>query len=144
MALIPYEPFRQIDHWRNEMNRFFNEMFPATFTQGFVGPRIDVYETEDEVIASCEVPGLESKDDIKIDVNENMLTISGRINRANEIREELIHRRERYMGAFQRSVALPSKVQAEGIRATYRNGILEVHMPKAKTDAKRRIEVEFH
>jgi len=143
MALIPYEPFRQLDQWRNEMNRFFNESFPAAFTHGLAGPRIDVYETGDEVVASCEVPGLEKKDDIRIDVDENMLTISGRVNRTSEIREEQMHRRERYVGTFQRSVSLPARVSSDGTKATYRNGILEIRMPKMKTEDRRRIEVDF-
>lgn len=144
MALIPYEPIRQLDQWRDEMNRFFNETFPAAFTQGLAGPRIDVYETENEVVAGCEVPGLEKKDDIRIDVDENMLTISGRVNRTNEIREEQMHRRERFAGTFHRSVPLPARVSAEGTRAAYRNGILEVRMPKVNTGTGKRIEVDFN
>ncbi|MGI6711951.1 MAG: Hsp20/alpha crystallin family protein [Bacillota bacterium] len=143
MALIPYEPFRNLEQWRREMDRFFHEV-PSMIGHSISGPRVDVFERENEVIASCEIPGLEKKDDVIIEVQDNLLTISGSINRSNEVKEEQMHRRERYIGRFQRSIGLPARVMSEGTKATYKNGILEVRMPKEKSDDKRRIEVDFH
>ena len=141
MPLIPYEHF---DNWRRDLDRFFNE-FPSQFRNSMFGPhRIDVYETENEVVVSCEIPGLEKKEDIRIDVEGNVLSVSGTVNRTHEVKEEQMHRRERFYGRFQRSVTLPVDVDEEGVTATYKNGILEIRLPKAKPQARRQIDVQFH
>lgn len=142
MALIPYEPFRYLENWKREMDRLFNEWPSAV--QNMSGPRVDVHETENEVIASFEIPGLEKKDDIHIEVRDDLLSVSGQINRSGEVKEEQMYRKERFIGRFQRSVALPSRVLAEGTKASYRNGILEVRMPKAQADQRKRIDIDFH
>lgn len=146
MALIPYEPFRHLDNMRREMDRFFNQgHFFGNHDQELGMPRIDVHESENEVVATCDIPGLEKKDDVTIDIDgNNVLNISGTIHRSKEIKEEQMHRRERYTGRFHRSVTLPTHVSGEGVRATYRNGVLEIHMPKMKNENKKRIDVEFH
>jgi len=94
MALIPYEPFRHLENMRRELDRFFTGDFPAFrgFGQNFRAPSVDVYETENEVVASCDIPGLEKKEDVNIDIDNNMLSISGIINRVNEVKEENMHR----------------------------------------------------
>ncbi|WP_027416908.1 Hsp20/alpha crystallin family protein [Aneurinibacillus terranovensis] len=147
MSLIPYEPFRHLENMRREFDRFFTTDFPVFRTklgQNFGSPSIDIHETEHEVVATCDIPGLEKKEDVNIDVDNNMLTISGSVNRTNEIKEENMHRQERFFGRFQRSVALPSRVNSEGVKATYKNGVLEIHMPKIQGETKKRIDVEFH
>lgn len=143
MALIPYESFRNLENWRREMDKFFNEI-PSVFQQGISGLRVDVHETETEVIASCEIPGLEKKEDINIEVHDNVLSISGNISRSNEINEEQMYRKERFMGRFQRSVNLPGRVSSQGTKASYKNGILEVRMPKIQSDDTKQIDVDFH
>lgn len=123
MSLIPYEPFRQLSNMRKEFDRFFTD-FPLAFgTEHHVGGiRVDVH----------------------IDIENNMLMISGSINRTNEEREENMFRKERYVGRFQRAVSLPSPVSHEGVKASYRNGVLEVKMPKLSVDTKTKIDVDFH
>ncbi|MCY8405122.1 Hsp20/alpha crystallin family protein [Bacillus sonorensis] len=145
MPLVPYEPFKHLNTIRREFDRVFAD-FPATFggEHGFGGIRVDVHETENEIVASCDIPGLESKEDVHIDVENNMLHISGSINRSNEVKEENVHRKERFVGRFHRSVALPGPVSNEGITAAYKNGVLEVRMPKNRQEQKRRVDVEFH
>ncbi|MNI82107.1 Acid shock protein [compost metagenome] len=120
--------------------------FPSTFgfQQEFGAPRMDVYQTDNEVVAHCEIAGLERKEDVDIQMERGMLTISGQISRSNEIKEEQMHRTERYTGRFHRSVSLPVEVQTEGATASYRNGILEIRMPKAKPTNRQRIDVDFH
>ena len=146
MALIPYEPFRQLDQWRREMDRWFQEFpFRGILTGGEWGPhRIDVYETDREVVALCDLPGLQNKDDVSIEVDGQTLTISGTINRSEEVRDERMHRRERFYGRFHRTVSLPVAVQEEGVTASYRNGVLEIRMPKAEQRGKRRVDIQFH
>lgn len=147
MSLIPYEPFRNIDNMRRELERFFNTDFPSVRTgwgKDFGAPSIDIHENEKEVVAKCDIPGLEKKEDVNIEIDNNMLSISGTINRTNEQKEESMHRQERFVGRFQRSVSLPSRVSGDGVKATYRNGVLEIRMPKIEADTKKRIDVEFH
>lgn len=141
MSLIPYEPFRHLENVRREMDRFFG--IPGYGDSQ--GPRIDIYETQKEVVANCEIPGVERKEDINIDIRDNILEIRGTVKRAREVQEENYHRRERFQGNFHRSVSLPAPVVAEASKAGYRNGVLEIVMPKAEPDTRRRhIDIEFH
>ncbi|MDQ0162950.1 Hsp20/alpha crystallin family protein [Bacillus alveayuensis] len=146
MALIPYEPFRQLDHFRREMNRMFTEGFPQLmdhFERATI-PRMDVHETDQEVIVTCDLPGLEKKEDVQIDLDQNVLSISGTIHRKNEIKEEQMHQMERFTGRFHRSITLPANVKEDEVRATYKNGVLEIHIPKQSESTKRKIDVQFH
>ncbi len=143
MSLIPYEPFRHLESMRREWDRFFTG-FPMSLDREFGVPRIDLYETENELVASCEIPGLEKKEDVQIDIEENLLTISGSVNRMHEVKEDQMHRKERLVGRFHRSIALPVRVQTEGAKATYKNGVLEIRMPKQQSSTKRSIDLEFH
>lgn len=139
MPLIPNEPFRHIEDARREMERLFG----VPFLRG--EPRIDLYENEREIIASCEIPGLQSKEDLQIEIAENMLTLGGTIRREQEIKDENMHRQERCWGSFRRSITLPTPVIAEKSQASYHNGILKITMPKAEPQPQRRnIEVDFH
>ncbi|SHK24207.1 Hsp20/alpha crystallin family protein [Desulforamulus aeronauticus] len=147
MSLIPYEPFRHLDNIRREFDRFFTTEIPAirtSFSNHFGNPNIDVYETENEVVATCDIPGLEKKEDVTIDIDNNLLLISGAVNKVNEMKEEHLHRQERFFGRFQRSISLPTRVSSEGVKATYKNGVLEIRMPKFPSDTKKRIDVDFH
>jgi HSP20 family protein len=137
MHLIPHE-WRHLDNWRREMERFFSPL-----AQGLNSPRVDILETEDELVAVCELPGIEKKEDLHIDVADNTLIISGNFRRWREIEDRSMHRRERYVGNFTRSVSLPLPVKEDEIQATYRNGLLEVHMPKADLPRGRQIDIEF-
>ncbi|ATW26845.1 Hsp20/alpha crystallin family protein [Candidatus Formimonas warabiya] len=143
MALVPYDPFRHLENWRREMDRFFNEG-RGYLEHNVTGPRVDVFETENEVVASCEIPGLEKKDDVQIEIHDNLLTITGNISRTNEFKEEQAFHRERYAGRFQRSIGLPVQVISDGTKASYKNGVLEIRMPKAKGDTRKRIDIDFH
>ncbi|WP_203363645.1 Hsp20/alpha crystallin family protein [Bacillus sp. REN10] len=146
MALFPYDPFRQISNMRRDFDRVFSE-FPFAFendARHFGNIRVDVHETDNAVIATCDIPGLEKKEDVHIDIENNVLHISGSINRTNEMKDENIHRRERYTGSFHRTIALPTSVSEEGVKATYKNGVLEVTMPKQMQTNKKRIDVDFH
>jgi HSP20 family protein len=139
MPLIPYEPLRYLEGARSEMERLFRAPF---FREE---PRIDIYENDREVIASCEIPGLRSKEDIHIEIGDSMLTLGGTIRREHEVKDENVYRQERYWGSFRRSVPLPAPVIAEESKASYRNGVLEIVMPKAEPQPRRKkIEIDFH
>ncbi len=145
MSLVPYEPLRHLENMRREIDRFFTNDFSVFKTGSHFGNlSVDVYETESEVVATCDIPGLEKKEDVNIDIDNNVLSISGTVNRVNEVKEETMHRQERFVGRFQRSIALPSNVSSEGVKATYKSGVLEVRMQKLHGDTKKKIDVQFH
>lgn len=133
------EPFREI---KRDLDKWFNE-FPRALKDEFGRPRIDIYETDFEVIASCEIPGIESKEDLFIDVDEEMLTIRGRIHRLKDINDHQMHRSERITGQFHRKINLPTMVIPEQSKASYRNGVLEVRVPKAELEERKGIDIEW-
>ncbi|GAB7386593.1 hypothetical protein BSNK01_04280 [Bacillaceae bacterium] len=139
------DALRRLEDIKREMDRLLTTGLPSLIAGGMdavIGfPRVDVYETENEIVAVCDLPGLKNKENLNIDIDEHVLTISGELKRGEEIREEQVHRRERFSGRFRRSVSLPAAVSPDRIRATYKNGVLEIRMPKKET--KRRIDVEF-
>jgi HSP20 family protein len=145
MELVPYDPFKHLPYMRRDFDRFFSGS-PISFEHAghLGGIRVDVHETDHEVIATCDLPGLERKEDVDLDIENNQLHISGRINRAHEVKEENMHRRERHVGRFHRTITLPCRVSHEGVSATYKNGVLEVKMPKLIKDDKKKIDVQFH
>lgn len=145
MSLVPYDPFRQLENIRKEFDHFFSD-FPSLLSseQNLGSIRVDIHESENEIVATCDIPGLESKEDVSIDIENNILSISGSMNRTNEIKEENMLRQERYVGRFHRSVSLPHPVSREGVSASYKNGVLEVRMPKSAQDDQKKIDVQFH
>jgi len=144
MPLVPYDPFRHLETMRRDLNRFFSADFPSLFHADEMMPRIDMRETEREYIVSCDLPGLERKEDVQIDVHNNVLTISGTIQRNETIKEEQMHRRERFFGRFHRSIPLPANASAEQIHATYKNGVLDIHIPKIASDQRKKVDIQFH
>ncbi len=134
---------RQPDSLRHGMNSLFNEGF-FNYSQALQSPKVDIYDSGNEVVASCEIPGIEKKDDVRIDIRDDILTISGTIRRSEEVRDEQMHRKERFTGRFQRSIRLPHNVSPDKTTASYKNGILEIKMPRATTGNQKAMEVSFH
>lgn len=141
MSLVRWVPLRENFPFR-DLRMELEEMFDfPRFTQN---PRVDVYETDDEVIVSAEIPGVESKNDIEVSISENQLSLSGEIKRTHDITDKGIHRSERYYGRFYRSIPLPHYVNTEASKASYQNGLLEVKIPKTKEHQGRgkRLEIQ--
>ncbi|WP_240468549.1 Hsp20/alpha crystallin family protein [Gracilibacillus sp. YIM 98692] len=103
----------------------------ATSTSDFGQMSIDINETENEILAICNLPGLESKEDVQIDIQNNMLTISGSIHKTNELKEDNMHQTSSYASSFQQSLSLPSPVSQRNVETSYQNGVLEIRMPKS-------------
>ena len=148
MSLLPDDPFKQLANVKKEFDRMFAAFpFDMNFFDNMLGSfgnmKVDVYETDTEVVATCDIPGLEKKEDIQINVAHNMLSISGFMNKATEVNDENIFKQERYAGRFHRAISLPSPVSQNGVKATYRNGVLQVKIPKATQVIEHKIDVEF-
>lgn len=152
MSLIRYQtpdlsPWRWMDRWsnlRDEMNNLFEGgAWPSLVPQAqlFTGwtPALDLYQTNDDIIAVVELPGMR-KEDIELSLHDGMLTISGE--RKDETREDDKNARtERFVGKFRRSISLPTRVDANKVNATYKDGILTVTLPKAEEVKPKQIQV---
>jgi HSP20 family protein len=152
MSLIRYQApdltaWSALDRWsslRDELNSLFELPFWSSFArpgQLFTGwsPALDLYQSNDNVIAVVELPGMR-KEDIEISLHDGTLTISGERKRESADREKA-ERSERYIGRFRRSITLPARVDGNKVSATYRDGILTVTLPKAEEAKPKQIQV---
>jgi HSP20 family protein len=146
MALARWTPYRDLMAVREEMNRVLNEAFgrgstdESAWFSGAWSPPVDIYETDDALVLKAELPGF-SKDDINIEMKEHTLVIKGERKREDELKEGSYHRTERVYGAFQRSFLLPTTVDQEKVRASYKDGVLELRLPKVQAAQPKRIAV---
>ena len=137
-SLIPWNPFREMDR---DGNGFFD--LPAKFFGNGNSPRVDVYQTDKDVVVKAEIPGV-SKKDVNLYIDENSIRLSGQTKRENEFKEEDVYRTERYYGSFSRTIPFPVEVKSEEAKAEYRDGILTVTIPKAESSKSRgkRIDIQ--
>jgi HSP20 family protein len=138
MALIRWEPAREL----RDMNRLFNTFFePST---GAVmrrwSPAMDLIETEDNYVLRADLPGV-SEGDVKIELDDNVLTISGERKSAHKEAKEGYYRVERAYGSFSRTLTLPEGVDADAISASFDRGVLEVRVPKPEQRKPRKVEI---
>ena len=148
MALIRWEPVRELQTMQNEMNRLFNTFFdaPASGNGGQAAvarrwlPAMDVVETEDHFVLRADLPGL-SQGDVNIELEDNVLTVSGERKAEHERNGEGYYRVERSSGAFSRSLTLPDGVDAEGIQASFDRGVLEIRIPKPEQHKPRKVQI---
>ena len=147
--LVPFRPLRELESFRNEMDRLWDTFFegkPRRRKAGEDGEwfsSLDVSETKNDLVVKAELPGLEPKD-IDISLSEGVLTIKGEKKQEKEEKEENYHLIERSYGTFTRSVQLPKEVKHDKISASYKNGILKVVLPKSEEAKKKegKIKVE--
>ncbi|MDB6057915.1 MAG: heat shock protein Hsp20 [Verrucomicrobiales bacterium] len=142
-------PFRRMTTLRDEIDHMFDRAFGQFFespTQTQLGsgwvPGVDLYEDKDAFTVKCELPGMK-KEEIDISLHEGFLTISGERKHEEQKTTGEVYRTERYEGRFSRSLSLPSKVNAEKINATYKDGVLTVVLPKAEEAKPKQIQVNI-
>jgi len=144
MALVRWEPFRELAALQNEMSRWLSPLAGTTSGNGSTStwlPAVDVWETNDELVLAFDLPG-SKEDELAVELDDNVLTVSGERERTSEHSNDRFYRFERRFGAFSRSVTLPQGVQEDGIRANYANGVLEVRVPKPEESKPRRIQID--
>ncbi len=135
----------ELNRLRREIDRLFEEPFsflaPSTsFFEGWT-PAVDIYEDNDKYVVKAELPGMK-KEDIDVSLDGNTLTISGERKQEEEKKEGENYRSERFFGRFQRSITLPTAVQADKIEATYKDGVLTLTLPKAEEAKPKQIQVK--
>jgi HSP20 family protein len=145
MALIRWQPAGELNTIQNEMNRLFDTLFDTPARgNGSTAPRwippMDLVETADEFVLRADLPGL-TESDVNIEVEENVLTVSGERRAEHEHRDEGYYRVERATGAFSRSLTLPEGIDPESVRASVDRGVLEVRIPKPEERKPRRVSI---
>lgn len=145
MAIVRWEPLRELSTLQNEMNRLFGSVFD-TPPQGNGGtlrrwmPAMDLIETGEHFVLRADLPGM-SESDVNIEVEERVLTVSGERKAEHTETKEGYHRVERAFGAFSRSLTLPEGVDAEAVTASFDRGVLEVRIPKPEQRKPRKIAI---
>jgi HSP20 family protein len=141
-----WRPGRELTTIRDEMNRLFDDFFSGFPERGREmfeserAPRVDIAETDENVVVTAELPGV-NQDNVNITVVNDVLTLKGKKKEEKEIKKENYHRIERSYGSFQRSVSLPTGVQADKAKATYKDGILTITIPKAEETKPKSIKI---
>ena len=145
MAIVRWEPLRELSTLQNEMNRLFGSVFD-TPPQGNGGtlrrwmPAMDLVETDDHFVLRADLPGM-AEEDVAIEIEERVLTVSGERKSEHETSKEGFHRVERAFGRFSRSLTLPEGIDAEAVSASFDKGVLEIRIPKPEERKPRKISI---
>ncbi|HNT34232.1 MAG TPA: Hsp20/alpha crystallin family protein [bacterium] len=136
-------PFPGLFSLREEMDRFFRDAVGEAATEGAVGfiPPLDLAESEDSFTVQLDLPGVK-QEDIEVSILGRTLTVKGEKTKESEIKEQNYHRTERFVGSFRRAITLPSGVDAEKVKATYKAGVLELEIPKKEEAKPKQITVQ--
>jgi HSP20 family protein len=135
MSLTQWDPFRELLSLQERMNRLFDQTFSRSRSQagefdgGTWSPAVDLYESQDNLILKAELPGVE-QGEIELRVDSNRISLRGERRLKEAVNQEHFHRMERAFGPFSRSFTLPTPVDAENVKAEFKNGILMVVLPK--------------
>jgi len=146
MNLVKFNPWREMPTLHSRMNRFFDDPFFRTGrmadddNMGMWNPAVDLYEKDDHFVIKAELPGVDKKD-IKIDLNDRVLTLSGERTYDNEVKEENYYRKERSYGKFQRAFRLPADVDSDQIKAEFKDGVLQVEVPKPEEQKAKQVTI---
>ncbi|PYS20230.1 MAG: molecular chaperone [Acidobacteria bacterium] len=145
MAVIRWDPFRDMNVLQDRMNRLFEDAghgwrgSEASATTAW-SPAVDIFETEGEIVVKAELPGMERKD-ITLNLEKNVLTLKGERRFDKETKEENYHRVERAYGGFSRSFSIPATVDDEKIKADYKDGVLKIILPKKEQLKPKQIQI---
>lgn len=154
MAIIPWRTFRDWDPFEemggipDRISRLFEETFgryPATRRETLErtwSPAVDIYEDKENIVVKAELPGIK-KDEVSIEIKDNVLTLTGERKHEQETKKENYHRIERVYGKFIRSFTLPDSVQVDKVKANYKDGILEIILPKAEEAKAKAIPIKI-
>ena len=144
--VAPWRPFSELSRMEREMERMFGDFFsrpwfglklPERLREiGFREPAIEVYEEKDDVVVKAEIPGIK-KEELEVNITDDLLTIKGQKKKEEEVKEKGYYYSERSFGSFERSIEIPRPVHSDKARASFKDGVLEVRIPKTE-EAKRK------
>ena len=147
MTIVKWDPFRDVATLQDRINRLFNESFGQTqdlnddMKACAWRPAVDIYETEGELVLKAELPGIQ-KEDVSVEVKDNVLTLKGERFPEPEVDADKYYRKEICFGTFERSFTLQDRIQPELIKATFKNGVLIVKIPRPQLEKPKQINVE--
>jgi HSP20 family protein len=155
MAIIPWrprrdvwQPFREMETLQNEMNKFFDfslgrlPVKSMGLMEGAWSPSVDVFESKDNIMVKADMPGMK-KEDIDISVHGDTLIIKGEKKGESESEENDHVKTERFYGSFNRALTLPSEVDETKVKASYKDGVLELILPKKEEEKPKQIKVDI-
>jgi HSP20 family protein len=152
-AVTPWRPAMDLTRWERDMDRMMENFFgrrmrswlPDRLFRGeelaFRAPAVDLFEEKDDIVVKAELPGID-KDNIEVNLTDHTLTIKGEKKKEEEVKEENYFRSERSYGSFVRTLELPKDVHADKVKASFKNGILEIRMPKTEEAKAKEIKVK--
>ncbi len=149
MAIVRWEPFRDLVSLQERMNRLFHDSYRGVSREageedwalgGSWAPAVDIFEHEGNIVLKAELPGVETKD-VDIQVENNILTLRGERKFDSAVTRESYHRVERAYGAFSRSFTLPTVVDTDKIKAEFKDGVLRVTLPKREEAKPKQISI---
>jgi HSP20 family protein len=151
MAIVRFEPFRNLVSIQDRMNRLFDDAFRGAEGRGEEdwalggswAPAVDIFEQDGNIVLKAELPGVEPKD-VDVRVENNTLTLRGQRRFDTEVKRESYHRVERSYGSFARSFSLPNVVDLERIKAEYKDGVLRVTLPKKEEAKPKQISIDVN
>ena len=147
MTIVRWDPFRNMTTLQDRINRIFDETvsrskddYEVEVRQCDWRPVVDIFETEKGIVINAELPGV-SKEDITLDVKQNILTLKGERKSDKEVSQENYYRMERCFGTFERAFTLPSTVDPANITANFKDGILRIEIPKSQEKKAQQINI---
>jgi HSP20 family protein len=146
MAIVRWDPFRELNAVQERMNRLFSDVYRSAdddvMRRGVWAPPVDIYDSgSQELVIKAELPDMK-KDDIEITVENNTLTLRGEKKMDSDLKEECCHRIERTYGAFSRTFSLPATVDTTKVSADYKNGVLTIKLPVREEAKPKQIQVQ--
>ena len=148
MSLVRWDPFRNMATLQDRINRLFEDAFPRAaegdedLSSSAWHPLVDIFETEQGLSIQVDLPGVE-KADVSVEVKENVLTIRGERKLDQTVADDRYYRRERAFGAFQRSFATQALISPGDIKATFKNGVLKIEIPKPQEVKPKQVSVNI-
>ncbi len=146
MPIVRWDPFRDVAALQDRINRIFNESFDSSRELDDDGriydwrPPVDIYETTEGFILKVELAGVE-KDDVSVEVKDNVLTLKGERLLDPEVKDEQYYRKERSFGKFQRSFTLQESIKPEQVKAAFKNGVLTIVVPRPTAEKAKQVTV---
>ena len=142
MTLMRWTPWQELESMNRQLSRLLDDSHTAMGSEGgHWAPSVDIRETDDALLVQAELPGIDKKD-VRLEVKDGVLTISGERRYEKDVKEENVHRIERSYGSFTRSFSLPTNIDADKVNAEMKDGVLSVRLPKRESAKPKAIEIE--
>jgi len=148
MSIVRWDPFRDVTTLQDRINRIFNESFGRS--RDFEDevslydwrPAVDIYETDDGIVLKVELPGI-NKADVSVEVKDNVLTLKGERLLDPAIKDDQYYRKERSFGKFNRSFSLQEQIKSDLIKASFKDGILTIEVPRPEEEKPKQVTVNI-